>query len=90
MTDEQLDEMMVDNPGRRLDSVVPRAWCSGNTPAFQAGITGSSPVARLVRRLREDSAHRALAPGCSSAVAVRTHHLTLLDFIEDGLPAVAG
>src|SRR5205809_7939309 len=30
----------------------PRPWCSGNTRAFQALVTGSSPVGRFIRRFR--------------------------------------
>ena len=36
-------------PCAALDWALARAWCSGNTGAFQAPITGSSPVARSPR-----------------------------------------
>ena len=55
MTDEQLDQMMVENP-KALASldVAPRAWCNGCTRAFQALSTGSIPVARLPSALQVD------------------------------------
>ena len=45
------NQMMVENPKRWLGHPRPRfarAWCNGCTRAFQALITGSTPVARLL------------------------------------------
>ena len=57
-------------PSAAVESALPRAWCSGNTGAFQAPITGSSPVARSSRLSHPSRLNLTYTQGASGSGAV--------------------